>query len=90
MTLKMLAKMFTIIHFLKCWATGHLVIISRYVLMNIPALQTKACFIPNISVMSTRADFHFFHRRGGKILGGVQVICNMPFLMLWQGHEMAN
>ena len=23
---------------------------------------------------STRADFHFFHRRGGKILGGVQVM----------------
>ena len=36
-----------------------------------------------------RADFHFFHRRGGKILGGVQVICNMPFLILWKGHEMA-
>ena len=102
MTLKMLAKMFTIIHFLKCWATGHLVIISRYALMSIPALQTKACFIPNISVTSTRADFHFFfNRRGGKILGGVQalsysiaqwvqVICNMPFLMLWEDHEMAN
>ena len=29
-------------------------------------------------------------RRGGKILGGVQVICNMPFLMLWEEHEMAN
>ena len=28
--------------------------------------------------------------RGGKILGGVQVICNMPFLMLREGHEMAN
>ena len=37
-----------------------------------------------------RTDFHFFHRRGGKILGGVQVICNMPFLMLREGHEMAN
>ena len=36
-----------------------------------------------------RADFHFFHRRGGKILGGVQVICNMPFLILRKGHEMA-
>ena len=29
-------------------------------------------------------------RRGGKILGGVQVICNMPFVMLREGHEMAN
>ena len=29
-------------------------------------------------------------RRGGKILGGVQVICNMEFLMLWEGNEMAN
>ena len=37
-----------------------------------------------------RADFHFFHRRGRKILGGVQVICNMPSLMLREGHEMAN
>ena len=37
-----------------------------------------------------RADFQFFHRRGGKILGEVQVICNMPFLMLWKAHEMAN
>ena len=37
-----------------------------------------------------RAGFHFFHRRGGKILGGVQVICNMTFLMLWKGHELAN
>ena len=27
--------------------------------------------------------------RGGKILGGVQVTCNMPFLMLWEGLEMA-
>ena len=35
-------------------------------------------------------DFHFFHRKGGKILGGVQVRRNMPFLMLWEGHEMAN
>ena len=34
--------------------------------------------------------FNFFHRRGGKSLGGVQVICIMPFLMLWEGHEMAN
>ena len=30
-------------------------------------------------------DFHC-----GKILGGVQVICNMPFLMLWKGYEIAN
>ena len=29
-------------------------------------------------------------RRGAKILGGVQVICNMPFVMLREGHEMAN
>ena len=35
-------------------------------------------------------DFRFFYRKGGKILGGVQVRCNMPFLMLWEGHEMAN
>ena len=33
--------------------------------------------------------FFFFHRRGGKILGGVQVICNMQFLMLWKAQEMA-
>ena len=39
-----------------------------------------------VCVACSRADFHFFHRRGGKILGGVQVICNMPFLMLWKGH----
>ena len=37
-----------------------------------------------------RVDFHFFHRRGGKILGGVQVICNMTLLMLWKDHELAN
>ena len=37
----------------------------------------------------SKADFHFFHRRGGKILGGVQVIWNMTFLMLWKGHELA-
>ena len=41
------------------------------------------CLVP-------RADFHFFHKRGGKILGGVQVICNILFLMLREGHEMAN
>ena len=34
--------------------------------------------------------FIFVHRRGGKIFGGVQVIRNVPFLMLWEGHEMAN
>ena len=34
--------------------------------------------------------FIFFHRRGGKILGGVHVICNMLFSMFWKGHEMAN
>ena len=28
--------------------------------------------------------------RGGKILGGVQVIYSMEFLMLWEGNEMAN
>ena len=44
----------------------------------------------HIAYYRARADFNFFHRRGGKILGGVQVICNMPFLMLWKGHEMAN
>ena len=32
--------------------------------------------------LPARADFHFFHWRGGIIFGGVQVICNMPFLML--------
>ena len=42
------------------------------------------------SLTPRRADFHFFHRRGGKILGRVQVICHMPFLMLWKGQEMAN
>ena len=36
------------------------------------------------------AGFHFFHRRDGKILGGVQVICNMTFLMLCKGHELAH
>ena len=35
-------------------------------------------------------DFHFFHRRGGKISGGVQVTCSMPFLMLWKGQKIAN
>ena len=39
---------------------------------------------------ASRADFHFFHRRGGIIVGGVQVICNMPFLMLRERHEMTN
>ena len=34
--------------------------------------------------------FIFFNRRGGKISGWVQVICNMLFLMFWKGHEMAN
>ena len=47
-------------------------------------------FFSLLARLKTRADFHFFHRRGGKVLGGVQVICNMPFLMLWKGHEMAN
>ena len=42
------------------------------------------------NIFFARADFHFFHRRGGKILGGVQLICNMPFLMLWEDHEMSN
>ena len=32
----------------------------------------------------------FFSQEGGKTLGGVQVICNMPFLMLWEEHEMSN
>ena len=41
-------------------------------------------------VFHSKADFHFFPRRGGKIFGGVQVICNEPFLMLWEEHEMAN
>ena len=36
------------------------------------------------------ADFHFSHRRGGKILGGMHVICNMPFVMLREEHKMAN
>ena len=46
--------------------------------------------------MTYKGRFSFFtggwknFGRGGKILGGVQVICNMPFLMLWVGHEMAN
>ena len=35
-------------------------------------------------------DFHSFHRKGGKILVVLQVICNMPFLMPWEGHEMGN
>ena len=30
-----------------------------------------------------------FSLESEKILGGVQVICNMPFLMLREGHEMA-
>ena len=34
--------------------------------------------------------FIFFTGGGGKILGEVQVICNMPFLMLWKGYEIAN
>ena len=32
----------------------------------------------------------FFHWSSGKILDGVQIICNMPFLMLWKLHEVAN
>ena len=46
---------------------------------------------------SVKGGFSFFSQegwknvwRGGQILGGVQVICNMPFLMLREGHEMAN
>ena len=47
--------------------------------------------------LGTKGGFSFFSqegwknfRRGGKFLGGVQVICHMPFLMLREGHEMAN
>ena len=38
----------------------------------------------NISTLQARVDFHFLHRRGGKIWGGVQVICNMLFLLPWE------
>ena len=38
----------------------------------------------------SKDGFSFFSQEGWKILGGVQVICNMPFLMLREGHEMAN
>ena len=41
----------------------------------------------HIAYYRATADFHFFHRRGGEILGGVQVICNMPFLMLRKGMK---
>ena len=39
---------------------------------------------------TSREDFHFFHRGGAKILGRVQVICNMPFLMLRERHKIVN
>ena len=57
-------------------------------------LYRKQCFGGNIvpacaqyCLTLFKGGFSFFHRRGGKILGGVQVICNMPFLMLRKGHE---
>ena len=40
---------------------------------------------------SNKSGFSFFfHRRGGEILGRVQVTCDMPFLMLREVHKMAN
>ena len=50
---------------------------------------------PNVNLPSTARSFQgriFISFTGGveKILGGVQIICNIPFLMLWEGHEMAN
>ena len=47
------------------------------------------CHISFINKGGLKQVFHFFHMRGGRILGGVQVICNMPFLMLHEGHKMA-
>ena len=45
------------------------------------------------NVVDLLLELLFFHRRGGKILGGVQA-CNMPFLMLRGGGggglEMSN
>ena len=35
-------------------------------------------------------DFHFFSQEGWKNFRWGVVICNMPFLMVWEGHEMAN
>ena len=52
-------------------------------------MRTKKTKVEICLKSNTRTDFVFFCRRGGKILGGVQVICNMPFLMLWKGQEMA-
>ena len=41
------------------------------------------CYVSPTDI-DTRVDFHFFR---WKILGGVQVMCNVPFLMLRQGRE---
>ena len=37
-----------------------------------------------------KGEYSFFSPEGGRNLGRVQVICNMPFLMLREEHEMAN
>ena len=36
-----------------------------------------------------RADFNIFSQEGGKILGGVQVICNMPRASTMPGFFLA-
>ena len=41
-------------------------------------------------MFKSKGGFSFFPWGVGKILGGVQVICNMPSLMLQEEHEMAN
>ena len=40
------------------------------------------CFHAYVVDPMCKGRFLFFHRRGRKILGRVQVMCNMPFLML--------
>ena len=56
----------------------------------LPTASHCSSFKTVSSFLGTNGGFSFFYRRGGKILGGVQVICNMSFLMLWEGHEMAS
>ena len=44
-------------------------------------------------VTLSNGGFSFFSQEGWKNFrwgASLQVICNMPFFMLWKGHEMAN
>ena len=48
-------------------------------------------FNMDIRLRIAKGGFSFFFTGGvEKFLGGVQVICNMPFLMLQEGHQMEN